>query len=354
MPREQTLPSAYRLPDDAPRGPRVGAPARNVFIEVTNRCNLACGMCVRSFTHYEPERDLTLAEFEAITAQFPYLERALLHGVGESLLNRQLPAMIRHLKQRGVTVLFNSNGTLLSQSWQEELVHSGLDEFRLSLDSVDAESYARIRGRPLFERVVENVKGLIATKRRLGSASPRVSLWAVGSRDSLAQLPDLIRLAADMGVPEVYVQRLTFAVDPAERYGVAAAEQALFGHLSESDAGWIEECRTLSASLGIEFQASGATDPLHSLRAAQGLEGQPWEACRRPWTTAYITANGNALPCCIAHWADTDYSSIILGNIWQRDFRDIWNDEPYQAWRRALLSATPPKACSGCGVLWSL
>jgi hypothetical protein len=56
----------------------------------------------------------------------------------------------------------------------------------------------------------------------------------------------------------------------------------------------------------------------------------------------------------MAHWADTDYASMILGNVWQNHFGDIWNDEPYRAWRSALLSATPPKACTGCGVYWSL
>ena len=68
-----------------------------------------------------------MEEFEAICAQFPAMERAVLHGLGEPLLNRHLPDMIRHLKGRGITVLFNSNGTLLTPEWQEALVRSGLD-----------------------------------------------------------------------------------------------------------------------------------------------------------------------------------------------------------------------------------
>jgi MoaA/NifB/PqqE/SkfB family radical SAM enzyme len=354
VPHEAALPHAYRLIDEGERGSYVPWPPRNLFIEVSNRCNLACRTCVRAFTRYEPERDLTMAEFEAIAAQFPQMERAVLHGLGEPLLNRELPAMIRLLKGRGVMVLFNSNGTLLSAQWQEQLVGSGLDEFRLSLDTPDRDMYARIRGRPLFDRVIENVQGLVATKRRLGAGTPRISIWAVGSKDNVAQLPDLIRLAARLGVPEVYVQRLTYAVDPQERYGTASPERALFGRLSGDEAELIERCRAVSAELGIAFHASGATDPAHSLSAAQGVEQRPWAACLRPWTTAYITVNGNALPCCMAHWADTHYARMILGNIWKVDFADIWNDEPYQAWRRALLSGEPNEACSGCGVHWSL
>ena len=354
MRSDDALPQAYRLPGDAERGPCVESPPRCVFVEVTNRCNLHCGTCVRAFTQYEPLRDMTMDEFTSIVAQFPDMERAVLHGLGEPLLNRHLPAMIRHLKERQITVLFNSNGTLLSAKWQEELILSGLDEFRLSLDTPDAEAYARIRGKPLFHRVIENVKGLVAAKERLGAETPRISIWAVGTKDNLHQLPDLIRLAAEMGVPQVYVQRMTFTSDPERRYGTAAPQHALFGRLTEAEAEVIDQCQRLSAALGIEFQASGATDPANSLRAAQAHHQHPWTSCRRPWTTAYITVNGNALPCCIAHWADTNYPRMILGNIWQKEFGDIWNDEPYQAWRRALLSDTPNESCSGCGVHWSL
>ncbi len=351
---DDALPRAYRLAPDKDRGPVVGSPPRCVFIEVTNRCNLSCATCVRAFVGYEPLRTLTFEEFEAIAAQFPAMERAVLHGLGEPLLNRQLPAMIRHLKERGVTVLFNSNGTLLTAEWQNALILSGLDELRISLDTPDPEKYAEIRGQPLFHRVVDNVRELVDTKRRLGTDKPRISLWAVGTRDNLEELPDLIRLASSIGVPEVYVQRLTFCVEEDGRYGMALPQQALFGKLSEIQESIIGECERLGCSLGVDFQASGATDPAHSLRAARSSDRRPWSSCRRPWTTAYITVNGNALPCCIAHWADTQYDGMILGNIWQRRFIDIWNDKPYQAWRKALLGDAPNKACSGCGVHWSL
>ena len=84
------------------------------------------------------------------------------------------------------------------------------------------------------------------------------------------------------------------------------------------------------------------------------LDPRPWAACTRPWTTAYITANGNALPCCIAPFATTDYPSLILGNLFDQPFDTVWNGERYQRWRADLLSDSPQKACAGCGVYWSL
>jgi radical SAM protein with 4Fe4S-binding SPASM domain len=74
----------------------------------------------------------------------------------------------------------------------------------------------------------------------------------------------------------------------------------------------------------------------------------------RPWTTAYVTANGNCLPCCISPFATADYKSLILGNLFERPFHEIWNEPLYQAFRNDLLSDHPNPACSSCGVYWSL
>ena len=52
--------------------------------------------------------------FTSIVDQFPRIARVVLHGVGEPMMVRALPRMIRYLKDRGTYVLFNTNGTLLN------------------------------------------------------------------------------------------------------------------------------------------------------------------------------------------------------------------------------------------------
>ncbi|MGE5124393.1 MAG: radical SAM protein, partial [Acidobacteriaceae bacterium] len=146
LPEQSFLPDAYRLPEGSLRGSIAELNPRVVFIEVTNRCNLLCETCPRTFFEREGLHSLTLDEFIAIAEQFPRMERALLHGIGEPLLNRELPEIIRYLKTRNVEAIINSNGTLLSPAWQENLVHSGLDEYRCSIDGAKDETYARIRG----------------------------------------------------------------------------------------------------------------------------------------------------------------------------------------------------------------
>lgn len=355
LPEQTFLPAAYRLPKGATKDPVSPISPQVVFIEVTNRCNLLCQTCPRTFFNREPLKSLTYDEFVYIAEQFPEMQRASLHGIGEPLLNRELPQIIKYLKRREVEVIINSNGTLLTPTWQEALVKSDLDEYRCSIDGARPETYARIRGANLLHKLAEGLGGLVKTKARLQAINPRISIWCVGTKENLAELPDLVRLAAKLGVPEVYLQRMTyFAQEPERQYGMARHDLAIFGPNHDYQEEIIAECEVLSAEVGIEFRAAGARVPRSSLAAARPADFAPWQACMRPWTTAYVTANGNCLPCCISPFATNDYNSLILGNLFERPFADLWNDTLYQKFRSALMSIHPHQACASCGVYWSL
>jgi radical SAM protein with 4Fe4S-binding SPASM domain len=100
------------------------------------------------------------------------------------------------------------------------------------------------------------------------------------------------------------------------------------------------------------FDASGAAEPEASLRRGEG--GTPWSLCRRPWSLMYFTAHGRVLPCCIAPFSMHGYENFTLGNAKDAPLREIWNGPEYRSFREALLSSSPPKACAGCGLRWSL
>ena len=185
-----------------------------LYIEVTNHCNSLCVSCPLTYDHflpYEPKHHLSWEDFRRIVDQVPLIRRAVLHGIGEPLLNRELPRFVAHLKERGAEVLFNTNGVLLDQRRGDALVAAGLDELRVSIDAVTPELYARLRGIDALPRIVANLKEFVA--RHGGSEQPRVSLWLVGMQENIQQLPDFVRLGAEIGVPEVYLQRLVYFGD---------------------------------------------------------------------------------------------------------------------------------------------
>src|SRR5207249_10959413 len=91
------------------RPPVVPTLPRSLYLETTNRCDSKCQTCLRTFRSLEPPADLTLEQVRAIAEQFPLLERVVLHGIGEPLLNPEIFAIVAYLKSRAVTVLFNSD-----------------------------------------------------------------------------------------------------------------------------------------------------------------------------------------------------------------------------------------------------
>jgi MoaA/NifB/PqqE/SkfB family radical SAM enzyme len=333
---------------------RAAAPARApvcVYLETTNRCNLLCTTCPRTYEELEPPADMSWELFTKIVDQLPGLERAVLHGVGEPMLVKNLPRMVRYLKDRGVYVLFNTNGTVLNAENGRALIAAGLDELRVSLDAANAPSYLAIRGKDYFDRILENVGAFRDLQVREGADLPRVSAWLTGLRETIADLPAFVQVAADIGVKEVYLQRLVFFEDDA--IGRARPDQALYERMNRDQAAHLEEATRLAQSLGITFSASGAvSEPGMSLKRQS--DSSPWSMCRRPWTVMYITANGRALPCCIAPFSQRGYENYTLGDAARQPLADIWNQAAYRDFREALLSDRPPAACANCGLRWSL
>ncbi len=320
-----------------------------LYIEVTNRCNSRCQTCIRSFTELEPPRDIALDEFHTLVDQFPTLQRVVLHGVGEPLLNRDLPAMIAHLKRRSLPpqALFNSNALALTEHKQEALIEAGLDEFRISTDAAHRALYARIRGVDGFERLVNNVASFSRRIRRAGRG-PRLSLWFTAMQQNLAELPDLVLLAHRLGVGEVYIQRLVFYGQ-----GLAVQDQSLFRAMRASETALLRQAGELATELSIRFRASGASTPDESLSPSSN-SSRPWAQCRRPSSLMYITANGNVLPCCFSPFSTRDYEGLILGNAFHEPMSEIWNGPEYRRFRASLRTDNPPEACDRCGVCWSL
>src|SRR5215467_6066892 len=236
-----------------------------LYLETTNRCNLPCTTCPRTFEELEPAANMSFELFCSIVDQYPAIARVVLHGVGEPLMVPNLPRMIRYLKERGTYVLFNTNGTLLNERRGRDLIASGLDEVRVSLDAAEPVAFKAVRGKDAFDRIVKNVREFRALQKSLAAQTPRVSLWLTGLKETIGQLPAFVDLAAAIDVPEVHLQRMVFFPDG---QGLSRADQSLFERVDADEEGLIREAEARAKHHGILFDASGATEPGTSLKRA--------------------------------------------------------------------------------------
>ncbi|HET9918858.1 MAG TPA: radical SAM protein [Ktedonobacteraceae bacterium] len=323
---------------------------RSIYIEPTSRCNEFCQQCPRTLLSREDDRDLTFDNFCYIVDQFPVLDRVVLHGLGEPLLNKELPRMIRYLKERGTYVLFNSNGIALTLKKGQALIDAGLDEYRLSMDGSTRETYAHVRGVDAFDKIWRNVRAFITLQKEQDARKPAVSLWFTAMRENLPELPGLIELAGESGVPEVYLQRLVYFEE-----GLAHSKQALFRRSSAEELAIVRRAEQMCKERSIRFNAAGSATPVESL--VRDFGNRPWSGCRRPYSLTYITSSGNVLSCCFApfgHRSAREYKEErVLGNVFQQPIEAIWHGERYEDFRRAFESDHPARHCSQCGLNWS-
>jgi MoaA/NifB/PqqE/SkfB family radical SAM enzyme len=294
---------------------------------------------------------MTLDEVRHITDQLPVLERVVLHGLGEPLLNPDLPRIVHHLRERNARVLFNTNALLLNERRGRALIDAGLSELRVSLDGADPITYGRVRGvnARALPHIIANLERFTTLQSSLGADTPVISLWFTAMRENIEELPGIIDIAARTHVREVYVQRFIYFGK-----GLAQAEQALYDRAHARELAIIRDAEARCRALGIGFRATGAATPAEYLTRGQHRARRPWAGCRRPYTLAYVTAHGNVFSCCFAPFHPGPARERLLGNAFVEPFAEIWNGERYRAFRAAFESDTPWDQCAGCGSKWSL
>jgi radical SAM protein with 4Fe4S-binding SPASM domain len=336
--------------DDRRKGgdARLRAPLpREVQLEVTASCNLRCRMCL---VRYRPPIDrragsMPFERFRAIIDALPDLHTVTLQGLGEPLLAPDLFRMIAYAAGRGVRMGFNTNATLLTRATATRLVDAGLDWLCISLDGATAATYEGIRDGARLGRVERNVRSLVRVLRERRAARPRISLVFVAMRRNVAELPALVRLAADWGVPSVRVQNLSHSFDDTDPAGAyreireLAAAEALWSSPNPGAARIFEAAAREAAALGVTLRLPRLEPPARS--RPLGTPGCDW-----PWRSAYVRHDGRVQPCCMLMGDDRG----IVGDIAEESFAEIWSNARYEALRAGLMSATPPAVCAGCSM----
>ncbi|MBF0623656.1 MAG: SPASM domain-containing protein [Magnetococcales bacterium] len=268
---------------------------REVSIELTNHCNLACVMCPHG-TMQRGKGFMEQALFERIIDQCRgQVELVYLYGTGESLLDNRLPGCIRYAKERGLATDLSTNGTLLNEAWARELLTSGLDFLTVCLDGGDKETYESIRIKGNFTVLVANIRTLLRVWREVSSRT-RIIIQMI---------------VMDRNLNEVEGFRNLFTSE--ERNAV------------------------------FQFRIKPFYDTYRIPKEQIGTT----PACFLPWNQMSILWNGDVALCCF----DAN-GKVPLGNVWEQPLRDIWNGTVVQRIRHRQRTGQVHDLplCSSCGV----
>jgi MoaA/NifB/PqqE/SkfB family radical SAM enzyme len=160
-----------------------------IGFDVTNRCTQRCPMC-NVWT--SPSEELTVAEITRIFTQVRRTGIAVVEVTGgELFLRPDIFEILYVLDSLGFLYTLTTNGTLLTPEIIDRLGScSGLFQLAISLDSLDRQRYARLRGTDSLPRVLESLDMIAASKRRFP-----VKLNVVMSRVNRDEILDIIEFA---------------------------------------------------------------------------------------------------------------------------------------------------------------
>jgi len=279
---------------------------RHIQIEPTNRCNQSCVMCPRNKGLDVPIGDMDFETFKKIINKLYTVENLLLNGLGEPMLNNDLPKMIAYASSRGINVSINSNCALVNESLARELIESGLSLIKISMDSSDPQVYQSIRNASI-KPVINGIKTLVKIRKERKSQKPYFWFNSIIMRRNYRKLIDILRLAEELEIDSVRFK-------PLDIWGVSQNKEML---VEKDDLKKIlKETLSLARNININHNLKNILDNFD-------VYYRPKEKipCYSPWTELYIQYYGGVRLCCEFYSKDYD-----IGNILEEDsFGKIWN-----------------------------
>lgn len=233
----------------------------------------------------------------------------LYHG-GEPLLNRNFYKMVAQIKSIDNSFFIKtvSNGMALTKKHAEEILYSGIDliEFSLDGESSDESQYVRVESNT--QRIVKNIKGLIALKKLRDAKKPDIFI-------ATTQFLRDRNLAGSLEKPAV----------------PAWLEQLFDGEVSGYKPTYAFKWPHMGNSGKFDFVESVGADS---------------DKCDHIINTLTVRADGSVVPCCY------DLTSkLVMGNIIEESLLDIWNGQKYSILRQSIKSKDYISICSTCAVV---
>lgn len=148
------------------------------MVDPTMYCNLRCPACpTGAQAGLRPKASMPWELYQRFIDEVgDYLFKLYLYNLGEPLLHKQAPEMIRYAKEKDIFVMLSSNLSLhLGDETLRKLVQSGLDVLMVALDGVTPETYQQYRRGGDFELVKSNMLRIRELKEQLGYKTPRVT-----------------------------------------------------------------------------------------------------------------------------------------------------------------------------------
>ncbi len=318
---------------------------RQLELEISTECTKKCIHCEHTWwpADSQPRQLLSYEQVIRILEQFPNLRWVSLVGEGSSFEHPDMLRFIEYVKNRQVMCYMVDH----LSDWTEETIkgvlENDLDGILISLDAATKKTYEKLKVGCDFNNVMRNISMLVDEKKRRKSPLPEIMFTYIAMKGNVHEIPDYVDLIASLGT------RKDFGAG--SRIGILrllAFKQILHLEIDDIPAEIIEEAqrRAREHNLFINFTGTNVREDL------------PEPTYCMAWLEPYIFMGGYISQCCAVFISNNrDYiRRYSLGNVFEKDFKEDWDNTPYRALRGLINKPNRPIPiqCAGCRVFNTL
>jgi radical SAM protein with 4Fe4S-binding SPASM domain len=261
---------------------------------------------------------------------------------GEPFLSPHLFPLARYMVQKGLYVSVNTNGTLMERH-AEEIIRDKWSTILVSLDAF-RDVNDSLRGKGSYDKVIAGFMAINKEKEKQKSNFPILGVVTVVTNKNYMDLDNLAEASREYNL-DVHIFNLgTYTNDK-----IVATQRRFMKEKLDTDIDCLEAYNT-GYNLGIDGRKLHAIlqklhnknygHPMITVPALNPEKTHTYYAeletpvrnhCIVPWCQANVNYNGDVHFC-------ADYPDYIIGNITRQSFKEIYNGDRANLFRKTIHS----------------
>lgn len=306
-------------------------PLRNLFLELTLRCNEQCIHCGSRCGEHTAPSELTAKQYkkilDSIKRDFDISRIQLDITGGEPLLRKDFFEIMEYANKLGYIWGMTSNATLITDEIAENLHKCGMRTISVSIDGTE-DTHDKIRGRKgAFAATMKGIDALIRCGR-----FEHVQITSVMNHQNINELPLMFDMFEDINIDSwriINIEPMGRAKDHPELVLTNDEYRYMFDFIREKRMQGYPLTYGCSHFLGYEYER---------------IVRDWYFLCNAGFYTASITANGDIVAC-----LDIERRpELVQGNILKDNFKDVWQNK-FKIFRTNLSECNSKcRSCEEC------
>lgn len=309
--------SALNIREFEQKKPILYSYPRRVLLELTNMCNYRCIMCGRNFETFRPTYfDMDI--IDSLKEVFENAEEVTLFGWGEPTVHPEFSEIMEKLSQfKTLRKYILTNGSNLG--YIKKLIKKGsIDILAVSLDGATADINNSIRKGSDFEYITKKLKEITAMKEQ-GIKIPFINLVFVIMEKNVHQLPEMVKLTKELGIPELKAVYMT-------SFNEELDNKTIWQN-NENYKEYFKKAEAMAEELGVLVKfppfigEDSAGDAFH-------------KECGVAWRDLFISSDSHIRPCQSTCFKIAELKDYDISN--SQGFFKLWNCEKFQKFRETV------------------